>query len=207
MKVVNNADGTVTVSIPKSDELYDPERGGLHVAETLSKDDFEAARKGKEGPEQPDTVTAKAIADEEARLSAGRQNELERHAAEAATQQLARDKAQSQAVTDQRIASEKARLSEAANVRNAQVRADSALAGAPFVPSGTGAEKAAADIHKVAEAVGTKSDKRETTRQASARVKRETTAQRAATKKADQASGKVPPKPADQPAHPAPAKS
>ena len=43
MKVVKNEDGTVTVSIPRTDEVYDAAAGVLTSAETLSKEDFEAA--------------------------------------------------------------------------------------------------------------------------------------------------------------------
>jgi hypothetical protein len=44
MKVVKNEkDGTVTVTIPRTDEVYEPADGGLYTAETLSKEDFEAA--------------------------------------------------------------------------------------------------------------------------------------------------------------------
>ena len=48
MKVVHNDDGTVTVTIPKTDEVYEPATGDLHVAETLSAEDFaEAVRPPK----------------------------------------------------------------------------------------------------------------------------------------------------------------
>jgi hypothetical protein len=47
MKFTKNDDGTVTVLIPKSDEVYDPETGALFVAETLTAEDFKAIVKGK----------------------------------------------------------------------------------------------------------------------------------------------------------------
>lgn len=50
MKVTRNDDGTVTVSLPKTDEVYDPESGALLITETLSDDDFAAAiKKPKKG--------------------------------------------------------------------------------------------------------------------------------------------------------------
>lgn len=48
MKVTTNADGSVTVTIPKVYEAYDPVTGELTVSETLPAKDFAAALpKGK----------------------------------------------------------------------------------------------------------------------------------------------------------------
>lgn len=47
MKVTHNEDGTVTVRIPKSPEVYEATDGGLYIEETLDKEDFKDALKAK----------------------------------------------------------------------------------------------------------------------------------------------------------------
>jgi hypothetical protein len=56
MKVTRNEDGTVTVSIPKADEVYDPVDGQLYIEETMGAEDFKSAvAKHKKDPEEPES--------------------------------------------------------------------------------------------------------------------------------------------------------
>lgn len=53
MKVTRNDDGTVTVRIPKADEVYDQSTGELYIEETLPSKEFTAALPKAAPPKKP----------------------------------------------------------------------------------------------------------------------------------------------------------
>lgn len=120
MKIKDNGDGTMTVIVPKTDEQYHPELG-LHFAETVSKDEFDAALKAAKNPdEKPDpkseAAIRKAAAAYQAEQAAAQATiEANRAAEEANARAIAASNAAAVGA-DQVNAYAKARVSVAANL-------------------------------------------------------------------------------------------
>lgn len=132
MRVIKNDDGTVTVTIPKTDEQYDPASGGLIMSETLTAEDYATALKA-EPPAGFDQEAHEKRLRERQELEAQREENARKANDLGAAADAERNRLT--ALADQTAASEKARKSAQFTLEAAQARVDAISTAQPATPA------------------------------------------------------------------------